>query len=68
MGHGTVYDSLEGKKYYESLSKQYSKYIKENKVTLDEDKVNLFNLIVDKDKWTNMLNYPLMDKVIKFIK
>lgn len=68
MGHGTVYDSLEGKAYYESLLKQYSKYIKENKVINDEDRINLFNLLVDQTKWTHMLNYPLMDKVIKFIK
>lgn len=67
-GHGTVYDSTEGKAYYESLLRQYSKYIKEKKVVTDEDKVNLFNLLVDKDKWTNMLNYPLMDRVVKFIK
>ena len=67
-GHGTVYDSTEGKTYYESLLKQYSKYIKEKKVVTDEDKVNLFNLLVDKDKWTNLLNYPLMDRVVKFIK
>ena len=68
VGHGTVYDSKEGKAYYESLLKQYSKYVKENKVVNDEDKVNLFNLLVDQDKWTNMLNHSLMDEVVSFIK
>lgn len=67
-GHGTVYDSKEGRSYYETLLKQFNKYVKEKNVTSDEDKKNLFNLLVNQDKWTNMLNYPLMDKVVEFIK
>ena len=66
-GHGTVYDSKEGRTYYESLVKSYSKYLKENKTTSKEDKQNLFNILVDKDRWTNMLDYSLMNKIIDFI-
>ena len=67
-GHGTVYDSVEGRTYYEDLNKKYSKYLKEKKDPTDEDKINLFNLLVDKDKWVNLLDYSLMDKIVKFIK
>ena len=66
-GHGTVYDSLEGKEYYESIVKQYKKYTKENKNLSLEDKKHLFNILVNKEKWVDLLNYQLMDSIVNFI-
>ena len=66
-GHGTVYDSLEGKEYYKSIVKQYKKYTKENKNLSLEDKKHLFNVLVNKEKWVNLLNYQLMDSIVNFI-
>ena len=67
MGHGTAYDSVKGKAYYDDLKKRYKEYLKDKEYTREE-REHLFNLIVDKDKWTDMLNYALMDSVINFIR
>ena len=67
-GHGTVYCSKEGRKYYETIEKEYKKYLKDNKDASAEDKKHLFNLLVDNNKWTNMLDHRLMDSIVDFIK
>ena len=67
MGHGTSYDSKKGKAYYDDLKYRYKEYLKDKEYTREE-REHLFNLIVDKDKWTDMLNYALMDSIINFIR
>ena len=68
MGHGTSYDSIKGKAYYDDLKKRYQEYLKDKKDTTREVREHLFNLIVDKEKWTDMLSYSLMDSIINFIR
>ena len=68
MGHGTSYDSVKGKAYYDDLKERYKEYLKDKKDVTVEDRIHLFNLLVDKDKWTDMLNYALMDSIINFIR
>lgn len=66
-GHGTSYDSAKGKAYYEDLTLRYKEYLKDKEYTREE-REHLFNLLVDKSKWLDMLNYPLMDSIIMFVK
>lgn len=67
-GHGNVYYSKAGRVYFDELAKNYWKYLKDKKQQTKEDERNLFNLLVDKSKWLDMLNYPLMDEIIDFIR
>ena len=67
MGHGTSYDSVKGKAYYEDLKYRYKEYLKDQDVPR-EDREHLFNLLVDKSKWLDMLNYALVDSVTNFIR
>ena len=62
------YNTVKGNEYFESLKAQYNKYLKDKDDAPWDDKKHLLDLIVDKDKYLNMLNYPLMDEMIKFIK
>ena len=62
------YNTVEGNEYFDSLKAEYNKYVKEKEDATWEDKKHLLDLIVDKDKYLNMLNYPLMDEAIEFIK
>lgn len=66
-GHGCVYYSLEGKSYYEDLIARYKKYLKSVNNVTNKDKDNLFNLIVDKSRYIDLLNYSLLDSIINFI-
>lgn len=66
-GHGTSYDSAKGRAYYEDLTNRYKEYLKDKEYTRDE-REHLFNLLNDKSRWTDMLNYPLMDSIVDFIK
>lgn len=68
MGHGTSYDSVKGKAYYDDLKERYKEYLKDKKDVSREDRQHLFSLMVDKDKWTDMLNYALLDSVINFLR
>ena len=61
------YNTKEGNDYFNHLKSEYAKYSKDKEL-LYEDKKHLLDLIVDKNKYLNMLNYPLLDEVIKFIK
>ena len=62
------YNTVEGNEYFDSLKAQYNKYLKDKDNLSWDDKKHLLDLIVDKDKYLNMLNYPLMDEVIEFMK
>ena len=61
------YNSKEGNKYFSNLKKEYEKYLKEKEYS-DEDKKHLLELLIDKDKYFHMLDYDLMEDVVKFIK
>lgn len=62
------YNTNEGNEYFYQLKQDYNKYIKNKDEVSWEDKKHLFDLIVDKDKYLNMLDYSLMDEIIEFIK
>ncbi len=64
-GH-ICYNTKAGNNYFESLKAEYSKYTKEKELSF-EDKKHLLDLIVDKNKYLNMLDTHLLDEVIKFI-
>ena len=62
------YNTKEGNEYFYQLKQEYSKYLKGKDDISWEDKKHLFDLIVDKEKYLNMLDYSLMKEIIKFIK
>ena len=68
-GHGhTCFDSIEGYSYYESLKKDYAKYQKDKVGLTWSDKKHLLDLIVNKDKYLNMLDINLMREIVGFLK
>lgn len=60
------YNTVAGNKYFNELKGEYNKYLKEKEYT-DEDKKHLLTLLIDKDKYFHMLDYKLMEDVVKFI-
>ena len=62
------YNTKKGNEYFYELKQEYNKYLKEKDDVSWDDKKHLLNLIVDKDKYLNMLDYSLMDEIIEFIK
>ena len=62
------YNTIEGNEYFFNLKQEYNKYLKGKDDISWEDKKHLFDLIVNKDKYLNMLDYSLMKEIIKFIK
>ena len=67
-GHGTIYDSTDGKKYYEYVASEFNKFKKNNPKATDEEKEAYFNTIIDKSLWLNMVNNTLLDRIANFIK
>ena len=67
-GHGTVYYTLEGKKYFDSVSKQYDKYLKDNKDKSQEEIDKGLSTIIDRKKYTKLVDVELIKEAIKFIK
>ena len=67
-GHGTVYYTLEGKEYFLDIRDKYRKYNKENKNLTTEQKEEYLNSIIDKEKWADMLNHPLLDEIVKLFR
>lgn len=67
-GHGTVYDSDKGKKFFEETYTLYKKYLKDNPKATREEKEAYIASIRDYDKWLDMLDYDLVDKIVKFFK
>ena len=65
-GHGTVYYSLSGKKYFDKINKEYETYIKKEKPN-DEQKANFLNTHIDRQKYNNMVDDKLLDKALDFI-
>lgn len=66
-GHGTVYMSKEGKKYFDSYIKGYKKYSKAKGVT-KEEKDQYIITHLDRQKWLNLLDESLMNKIVIFFK
>ena len=67
-GHGTIYSSTDGKKYYEYVASEFNKFKKNNPKATDEEKEAYFNTIIDKSLWLNMVNNTLLDRIADFIK
>ena len=64
------YNTVEGNNYFNNLKLEYEKNLKpfEDKILSFEEKKHLLNLIVDKNKYLNMLDYSLMKEIVAFIK
>lgn len=67
-GHGTVYDTLEGKEYFLDIRDKYRKYVKENKITDNKLKEEYLNTIIDKQKWADLLSHPLLDQIVELFR
>ena len=66
-GHGTVFYTLQGKKYYDSIEKAYNKFCKGKEKTIEEKEAFLKENI-DRKKWKNMVDVDLVKECIKFIR
>ena len=65
-GHGTVYYTLEGKKYFDKINKGYESYIKKEKPD-DKQKEQYLKEHIDRSRYTDMVDKDLLNKAIKFI-
>ncbi len=66
-GHGTIYMSTEGKKYYDRLITNYKKFCKKKNVT-QEEKEKFINENLDRNKWLNLLDESLMKEIVGFLR
>lgn len=62
-GHGTVYYTLEGRRYYEDIQKKYQKIIKDDELNKDDE----MNKIMSREKYNNLIDEKLLDKCLRFI-
>ena len=67
-GHASVFYTLEAKKYYDKVNKEYNKFLKDNKEATQEEKDQFLKEHIDRKKWTNMVDVDLIKDAIKFIK
>jgi len=67
-GHGTIYQSKEGRNYYEKQVKEYRKYCKDNPHLSDEEKNAYIEANVDMNRWLDLVDKSLLDKVVSFIR
>ena len=67
-GHGTVYYTTEGKKYYDNLMAKYDKYLKDNKEATEEEKLQFLKENIDRKKYVSLVDENLIKEAIKFIK
>ena len=65
-GHGTVYYTLEGKRYCDKVNKDYDRFVKKEKPT-DEQKAEYIAKHINRKKYNNMIDEKLIDKAINFI-
>ena len=65
-GHGNVFYSKEGAKYYNSLKDHIEQYIDSKNNVTQEEIVNFANQIIDRNKLSNLLDYELFDEIIEF--
>lgn len=66
-GHGTIYNTLEGKKYIESIRSKYKEYCKKENIT-EEDKRCYVRDNIDRNYWCNCLDEELMNQVVEILK
>lgn len=66
-GHGTVYYTIAGKKYYDKIYSGYEKYLKANKEASQEEKENYLKNSIDRKKFTHLVDEELIKDAIKFI-
>lgn len=67
-GHGDVFYSESGRAYFNKIGDEFNNYLKSKKNPTRDDEINLFNLLVDKEKWINLGNKKLFEDIIKFVK
>ena len=65
-GHGTVYYTLEGKKYYEKIHKEFNKYVKSNKPS-ELEKEEFLKKLIDRNIYNNLVDVKALKKYIDFI-
>lgn len=65
-GHGNVFYSKEGAKYYNSLKDHIEQYIDSKNNITQEEIVNFANQITDRNKLSNLLDYEMFDEIIEF--
>ena len=65
-GHGTVYYTLEGKKYYEKIHKEFNKYVKSNKPS-ELEKEEFLKKLIDRKIYNNLVDVKALKKYIDFI-
>ena len=66
-GHGTIYDTYEGMKYIDEINKSYNAFKKEKDRTSKECEAYL-KKIIDRKKYTNMVDVKFIKEAIRFIK
>ena len=67
-GHGTVYYTLSGKRYYDSVNANYERYLKNNKEATEEMKDEYLTKLIDRKKYCSSVDVELIKKAIKFIR
>lgn len=65
-GHGTVYYTIENRRYYEKFHSEYNKFVKHNKPS-EEEKINYINEHLDRKRYSNLVDEKLIKDLIKFI-
>lgn len=65
-GHGTVYNSTEGKAYIDNYHKLFNDYVKVNKPN-EEQKYQKAVELINRDKLINSLDEQMLDYVLRFI-
>lgn len=66
-GHGTVYNSKEGRQYLDSFRSKYKEFCKDTTKT-EDDKRTFIQANMDRKFYCNCLDEELMNKVIEFVK
>ena len=66
-GHGTIYYTLEGKRYYEKIRQQYNKYVKDNDNPSLELRAEFLKKTIDRKIYNHMVDEKLIKKALDFI-
>ena len=65
-GHAAIYYSSEGRDYFNSFYRIYNEYAKKNKLN-EKQKEEYAASILNRDKWRNLLDESLLDRILNFI-
>lgn len=65
-GHGTVYDTLEGKHYQDKIRKEFNAYVKKDNPS-EEAKEQFLKQLIDRQIYNNCVDKKLIKTAIEFI-